>query len=987
MKKIYILLILIGFSFLGITSQASTTLETLRIHYYRYDDSYTGFNMWVWENLPNPSGGLQFDFNALSKDEYGVFYDIDLSENYSGATRLGIIIKKGGWDDYREIGGDRFIDLALVETDINGLGHAYFVEQDIRIGLSQDDLNNHIPDYRDRILQSYFESTGNQFQATVISTAAGIKYELYKDGATTPILEGIPLGKSFTINTLFDISARYEVRLYFDEVNYSSSIITLERIYDSLMFEQLFTYDGQLGVSFEEDDTILRVWAPLSSEVKLNLYHQGHPNYNELGQPSDELIPFEIHEFEPIGHGAWEVRLQGDYDFKYYTFSVTNGNQTVEVSDPYAYSAGANGLRSMIVNFEQLNPEGWTYNSRPENVENNTDYIVYELHVRDLTTHSSWQGTESYRGKFLGLTEKGTTYTNSNGVTVTTGLDHIAELGVNAVQLLPIFDFGYVDEVLFHIDPNYTNLFNWGYMPIHFNTLEGTFSSNPFDGKARVEEFKRVVQAFHDEDIHVIMDVVYNHTGLSETSNFHQIVPGYYHRMTSTGGFSNGSGTGNETASERSMMRKFMIDSLEFLATEYNLSGFRFDLMALHDVETMNQIADMLYAIDDTIVVYGEPWKGGDTPLPVSEQAEKSNIKNLNDVGAFNDVIRDGIKGSVFSASEGAWIQGDSVAASYPQVMYGMVGGINHVDVDYVGAWHLNPEQTINYVSAHDNNTLYDKLVLTGFSPARDLQKIKDMLIQANAIVLTSQGIPFLHAGVEFMRSKPDPNGGFDENSYESPDIVNQLRWDRKAQFNDVFEYYKTLIQIRKTYDHFRMTSPDEINSRVSFLETNQRFSSIAMRIVGKTDNEPEIIVIHSGFSLTGGITSVTLPSNKTYNILTAYQTHDINGMNVISGQAVVPASTTMILVENKDAVIQLQQEISLTSSDRLDIQAYMAVSDPLTQIYYSSYHDIEPNTLVPGRYIITVNYMTTWGEIRQLHYVLNVEGSTYNVTLKEVLS
>lgn len=897
MKKILIVLMLFLLPLLKVETYASNDLTTLRVHYYRYNDTYSGFNMWVWENLPVGRGGKQWDFNAANKGDSGVYYDIDLLTEYPGASRLGIIIKQGGWDGYREIGGDRFIDLADVEIVENGRGHVYFVEQDINIGTSQTDLDNNIPDYRDRILQANFVPSGPMYQIQVSATGMVSNYAIYENASQTAFLTGTANSSSFNISGNFAIDKAYVVEVTFANNEKANKSVSLEKVYDTPAFESLYTYDGDLGVSFVGDETILRVWAPLASELSLNLYNQGHPEYNDQGQRSSEVSPFETHAMSRIENGAWEKRLTGDYDFKYYTFSVNNGGITVETTDPYAYSAGANAVRSMIVNFDAINPEGWEYNSRPKNVTNNTDYIIYELHVRDLTTHSSWTGTESYRGKFLGVAEKGTTYTDRNGVTVTTGLDHIKELGVNAVHFLPLADFGYVDEVEFATNPLYDNLFNWGYMTMHFNVLEGTFSSNPFDGRSRVTEFKQVVQSLHDYDIHVIMDVVYNHTGSSEMSNFHQLVPGYYHRFTPTGGFSNGSGTGNETASERSMMRKFIVDSTEFLVTEYNLSGLRFDLMALHDVETMNALADNLYEIDPTILIYGEPWMGGTSPLPLSEQAGKNNIVNLNDVAAFNDVSRDALKGSVFSASDGAWIQGKGLAANFEGLKYGIVGGINHIDVDFVGGWHLDPEKIVNYASAHDNNTLFDKLVLTGFSVTRDIEILKQMQIQANAIVLTSQGVPFIHAGAEFMRSKPLPTGGYDHNSYESPDSVNQLRWDRKAQFNDVFEYYKSLIYIRKAYEHFRMTDPQLINSRLQFLDTNQTYSAIAYRIVGMDDSEPEVIVIHSGFNPNGGLTQVTLPQNKQYHVLTFTGDSDpINGLDVISGEAFVPARTTMIL-------------------------------------------------------------------------------------------
>jgi len=441
---------------------------------------------------------------------------------------------------------------------------------------------------------------------------------------------------------------------------------------------------------------------------------------------------------------------------------------------------------------------------------------------------------------------------------------------------------------------------------MHFNTFEGTFSTNPFDGRARVEEFKQLVLALHEANIRVIMDVVYNHTGASEDSNFNRLVPGYYHRFTPTGGFSNGSGTGNETASERSMMRKFIIDSTQFLVEEYNLSGLRFDLMALHDIQTMNNLTENLRNIDPTIIVYGEPWMGGSSPLPTNLQAGKEGISKMaeHQVAAFNDVSRDAIKGS-YQGTSGGWVQGQGLAANLVNMKYGIVGGINHIDVNFVGAWHLNPNQTVNYVSAHDNNTLFDKLVLSGFTVTRDLDRIKQMQVQSNAIVLTSQGIPFLHAGVEFMRSKPDDGStkpdytlrGFVHNSYESSDAVNQLRYDRKAQYLDVFEYYKTLIQIRHTYDAFRMTDPVEINARLQFLPTDQLNQSVAFMITPKTESDPEIIVIHSGFAPNRGLTVVNLPVGKSYTALTFTGQHDINGFEVVSDVAFVPPSTTMILV------------------------------------------------------------------------------------------
>ncbi|MBU1141236.1 MAG: type I pullulanase [Firmicutes bacterium] len=971
MKKL-IAIVLLAFSLLGmgLTILASETPDTLVVHYFRYDDTYTDFNMWVWAYEPVSAGGIQHDFDSAQKDAHGVYYEIDLTADYLNSTKLGIIIKQGSWDGYREIGGDRFIDLTTAEV-IDGVAHAYFVEQDINIGTSTADLTNNIPDYREKILSAVFD-TQKRISAN-LTHIPELGYEVYENDIM--VTNGVALTKTLLITVPnVDISKTYTLKVKFNETRQLEQIVSLQNLYDTQDFEDLYSYEGTLGVSKEDEFTVFRLWAPLSQSVTLNLYHQGHPNYNAQGELNDELTPYQNETMYKIENGAWEIKLTGDYDFEYYTFSVNNNGTSNEVVDPYAYSTGANGKRGLIVNFDETNPDGWTYNDRPDTITNLTDYIIYELHVRDLTTHTSWNGTESYRGTFMGFTESGTTYSNGE-VTVTTGLDHLEELGVNAVQLLPIFDFGYVDEVQVANNSDYTNSFNWGYMPYNFNTLEGSYSTNPFDGRARINEFKQAVMALHEKDIRVIMDVVYNHTGESSTSNFHKIVPGYYHRMTPEGGFNNGSGTGNETASERSMMRKFMVDSVEFWATEYNLSGFRFDLMALHDVDTMNEIQAMLEDIDPTLIVYGEPWTGGTSPLSESIRADKDNIKDLNLVGAFNDVTRDAVKGSVFQSTEKGWVQGNVTTSNVQGIMYGIVGGIDFPGLNLITEWHLNPNQTINYVSAHDNNTLYDKLKLTGVKSTI----IEAEQIQANALILTSQGIPFLHAGVDFMRSKPAVSGGYDSNSYESPDSVNQLRWDRKAQYIDVFEYYKTLIAIRKTYSHFRMDSATEILARLQFLEANAGLQAIAYQIDG-LDYEPDIIVVHSS-NPAGGLAFVNLEAGKSYQVLTYTDVADINGIETISDVVYVPANTTVILVEVTDESITINaSEVTIDKGEAFVPSSNVTVNNPNASIYYSNYFD----TNIPGRYTITVAVVETYGAVKHYYFTLYVRGNMFNVTVDD---
>jgi pullulanase len=520
---------------------------------------------------------------------------------------------------------------------------------------------------------------------------------------------------------------------------------------------------------------------------------------------------------------------------------------TKEVVDPYAFSTGINGIRGMVVDFSTVNAkiDGFSYNDRAENMVNPTDAIIYEIHIRDITSHESWNGPDALRNTFTGVTHPGTTIDGK-----TTGFDHIKELGITHVQIIPIFDFGVVDET--RLNEEDYNAFNWGYMPLHFNTPEGSYSTNPFDGEVRIQELKTMTKAFNDNDIRVIMDVVYNHTGLSADSNFHQILPNYYHRMNPNGSFSNGSGTGNETASERVMMRKFIVESMAMWSKEYNLGGFRFDLMELHDLETINQVYDTLVSLDEHTLVFGEPWKGGGSPLNPDVAVGKNNIEFTNHVGAFNDDFRDAVKGSVFQRAGRGFIQGDYSLQNYRRLQYGLVGGIEFEGIASSAtstskrAWHTTPGKTINYVTAHDNNTLHDKLYLS-LEGTNDLDKIPAMLKQANLMVLTSQGISFLHAGDEILRSKPLPNGDFDHNSYQSPDSVNQIRWNQKVNSREenMYDYFRGMIAFRKSHDAFRMNDVSSIQDSLVFNDELYRNGIIEYRM--EVNGETYLIIHNAG--------------------------------------------------------------------------------------------------------------------------------------------
>ncbi len=903
MKRLWIaVLLLVLFAPFVKTVQAESATTHIYVHYYRYAEDYTGWNVWMWQNQPEAKPGSAYQFMDDDTDPEhnfgGKVAKIPLTGDLEGSERVGIIIRRGEWAA-KDLEIDRFFDVPATSPD--GIHHVYLVEGDQRIGTSINDPEG--PDKSPKFTFAYFKEMNTiQFRATEEMLAENLTVKADGDTVaitdvsidnllgTITIAEDVDFGKQYTIEGVFE-----------SDSSMASYIVTYDGIYDSEAFEDAFGYDGELGVILTETTTVFKLWAPVSSAVTLNLYNTGTPA--NLGGTD---TPTETHIMTPGDKGTFSVELPGNLHGTYYTFSVTNGSATHEVMDPYAYSAGVNGVRGMVVDFSLLNPDNWQYNSRPNNMVNPTDAIIYELQIRDLTSHESWTGSEENRARYLGLIESGTTY---NGVS--TGFDHIVELGVTHVQLLPFFDFGHVDES--RVDEEDYNAFNWGYMPMNFNVLEGSFSRDPFDGRVRIQEMKDVIMGFHDADIRIVMDVVYNHTGLTADSNFNLIVPGYYFRLNPDGSFSNGSGTGNETASERIMMRKFMIDSLKFWTEEFNISGFRFDLMALHDVETMNQIVEELHAIDPTILIYGEPWMGGSTPLPQSQQAGKQNLMEMPYVGAFNDDLRDAVKGSVFARDQGAFVQGIFSSQIMTRVRYGISGGtafdnINGSHLSPQKVWHGEPYKTINYVTAHDNNTLHDKLYQT-LEPLGKLDLLVPMHKQANAIVLTSQGIAFLHAGDEFLRSKPDDGltqrqytgGGFVHNSYESTDTVNQLRWDLKA--NDVelamFEYYKGLIQLRNEHPSFRMATASQIQANLSFIHQDIE-GVIAYTITNDASNDPwdHIFVAHNANQKN---VRLRLPDQGGWVMVVNGETAGVEELSTHLGgsRLVVPANTTVVLYQD----------------------------------------------------------------------------------------
>ncbi len=636
---------------------------------------------------------------------------------------------------------------------------------------------------------------------------------------------------------------------------------------------QKFDYEvytgNDLGAVYSPKMTRFKVWAPEAESVKLNLYKQGE---------GDNLI--EQHIMKKSANGTYVFEKQGDCNGIYYTYTVVNHGEEQEAVDPYTKAAGVNGQRGMVINLAKTNPQGFELDGY-RNPEHITDAIIYEGSVRDFTMDES--SGVFHNGKFLGLTEANTT----NHFGEATALDYISGLGVTHVQILPAFDFETVDE------KNQKAQYNWGYDPDNYNVPEGSYAVSPYDGAVRIQEMKQMVLALHSRGIGVIMDVVFNHTYRRDDSNLQKIVPGYYYRSDETG-YTNGSGCGNEVASDRPMVQKLIVDSLIYWAKEYHIDGFRFDLMGVLDIDTMNVIAERLNEIRSDIYLYGEGWNGGPSSLAEEKRAFKASAKKMPGIGMFNDDIRDTIKGSVFYDDHLGFVNGGTHLEN--ALRYGITGAVAHPQVDYDAygskPWAKEPGQSINYVSCHDNYTLWDKLSVS--CPEASEEKKKAMNRLCAAIVFTSQGVPFIQAGEEFLRSKPLPEKkGFAENSYNMPDAVNSIKWDNIHEYPDMIAYYKGLMALRKAHPVFRMQSEAEMTQNLCFLsDTPENVVAYLLKGKGADDTPENILVIFNG---NDEEILYNLPEGK-WKILVDDKTAGADGKKIISAKADVEPLSALVL-------------------------------------------------------------------------------------------
>jgi pullulanase len=624
---------------------------------------------------------------------------------------------------------------------------------------------------------------------------------------------------------------------------------------------QDFNFDE---ASYTPQQTVFRLFAPANAKaVKVRLYKDG------MGGKAQKTVAMKYVD------GLWTATVKGDLLGRFYTFDVGRG----ECAGVFAKAVGVNGQRAAIIDLAATNPEGWESDRRPP-LKNPADQVIYEMHHRDF---SIARPDAKYPGKFLALTEPW-------------AIRHLKRLGVTAVHILPSYDYGSVDETRLE-----DNTYNWGYDPVNYNVPEGSYSTDPFQPAVRVGEFKQMVQALHKAGIRVILDVVYNHTYDIDRSNFQRTYPDYYYRkirneksemrngVSADFSYSNGSGCGNETASEQPMMRRFMLESVKYWINEYHIDGLRFDLMGIHDIETMNEIRKAVSDIDPTIFIYGEGWSAGSCALPGDRLGMKANIPQMPGIAAFSDEIRDALRGP-FDNDTKPGILGGAFNME-ESLKFGIVGCISHPQVDMSKVnyskqpWAVQPVQMISYVSCHDDMCLVDRLKAS--VPGITQEELIRLDLLAQTAVFTSQGVPFMLSGEEMLRDKKGVH-----NSYNSPDSINHLDWSNLQRYPQVFEYYRNLIQLRKRYPHFRLGSADLVRKSLQFLDAPK--GVVAYRIEAPRGHSVDRVIVVLNF--TRQEQRIAIPEGK-YFVLAASGVIDLNGLdNIKTSQAVVAPQSALIL-------------------------------------------------------------------------------------------
>lgn len=842
----------------------------LSLHYFRADGNYEDYKV---------SAGIddmeKSNYSFDTEDDYGKSALIAL-ENVENANAINFVIDG-------DIEAERSINTAYADNE--GNVSAYLVQNDEKVY-----FNSTEPVRYPKV--TYFRlDSEDEMNFKVNKELKGTENIVLKKDKKivnkskyTLTLKDNKLGGKIVLNDGIDLKSKYTLEIE----GYEGLQASFGNIFGTSKFEKAYKYTGELGAIYSPKNTKFILWAPTAEKVKLVFYGTDGNDYQCAAKKTVDM--------KKGSKGEWTYKENGNLDGMYYNYLVTVDGVEREVVDPYAKAVGVNGDRSMVVNLKSTDPEGWNNDKKPK-LDSPNDAIIYEMHVRDFSIDENSGVPLEYRGKFKGVWQKDTVIP---GTDVKTGVAHLKELGVNVVHILPAYDFGSIDET--RDDGQY----NWGYDPKNYNAPEGSYSTDPYNGKIRIKEFKEMVNELHKQGIKVVMDVVYNHTYSSDDSVFQRAVPEYYYRHDEEGNLTNGSGCGNEIATERYMARRYIVDSVKYWAKEYHLDGFRFDLMAVYDIDTVKMIRKELDKIDKSILMYGEGWTGGTSALETEKSATKANCPKFGkmQVAMFSDDLRDGLKGHVFTENAPAFING---ASGFEEtIKFGIVGSTQHDGIDYSKVnyseepWANEPYQTISYVSCHDNFTLYDRLQKVTPDASDDLYMKENKL--AAAVIYTSQGIPLMQAGEEFARTKTDEEGNLIDNSYISSDFVNKMDWNRVSEYSNLYDYYKGLMSIRNNHKAFKMSSTKDIQKNLKFLKNGTDFNGenvVAYTLNGKNvkDRWKNIAVM---FNSSDKDVEVTLPQSG-WTIVVNGDKAGTSSLGTVEGNKVIlPAKTSYVLVDTK---------------------------------------------------------------------------------------
>ncbi|MEF2919850.1 MAG: type I pullulanase [Acutalibacteraceae bacterium] len=707
-------------------------------------------------------------------------------------------------------------------------------------------------------------------------------------------------------------------------------------------------YKKDLGATYTAESTTFKVWAPLATEVKVNLYTTG----SDSEEGAKYLGNYSM--TKDKGSNVWSTVVNGDLNKIYYTYSITNNGVTTETQDVYSVATGVNGKRSMVIDLDSTDPQGWEQDKHML-VDKQTDAVIWEVHVRDFSISDTSGVKDEYQGKYLAFTQDGTTINGTDSLS--TCIDYLVEQGVNYVHLNPVYDYGSVDETKLN-----TPQYNWGYDPVNYNVPEGSYSTNPYDGEVRINEFKQMVQALHNRGIGVVMDVVYNHTYSASDSCFEKTVPGYYYRMSSATNFCNGSGCGNVTASDKDMFRKYMIDSVMYWAEEYHIDGFRFDLMGCHDITTMNEIRRNLDTIDKRILMYGEPWMAdwGSNGIGADEACVMANASQVDSrIAMFSDKIRNTLKGGTDDASTG-YIQGSTTVNH--DLKAGMMGGSSVT----FGQWANAPSQCVTYNSAHDNLCLWDKIVKsngsTNFNSTNNTYLAQNKL--SAAIVLTSQGIPFYMAGEEFARTKFG-----DHNSYQSPDNINAIDWSRVKTYNNLVQYYKGLMEIRANYSPFRASDTSAIDTTY-FVENGSALGYTIRNTSNNASKEWGTVAVLVNNNRTSKTLSLKMNGGTLPNSWVVVANGDkagLESLGTVNGSTVtVPARSALILVDKAtfNQLVVKEKMLQNVTTTHIDKATGEVLKTTTTKIKQGGTYSTSADATILEDYILSETVGATSGVV-----------------------